>query len=90
MKYSGDYIYRIVREYTNMSFLEYRRTFVMQRVIFLLVNTSKPVMEICEELEIPDRSAFYKEFKKRFHMTPVEYRQNSENGKEDSIGCCCD
>lgn len=42
----------------------------------LLATTTTPITELCYQCGFTDYSAFSREFKKNFHTTPKEYRQN--------------
>jgi len=51
----------------------------------LLCTTSLTVQEIMFRIGFSNRSHFYREFAKRYHMTPKEYRQSNQT-RDDSLG----
>ncbi len=55
----------------------------------LLCTTSLTVQEIMFRIGFTNRSHFYREFAKRYHMTPKEYRQSNQT-RDDSLGNAVD
>ena len=58
---------------------EFLMNFRMERARGLLRYTDRPVGEIAEEVGYADSMSFSKAFKKRFHLTPSEFRNSKTN-----------
>ncbi len=74
LSYSADYINRIIRKYTGMSFHQYNMTFVIKKAAELLTNTSLSISEICSHLHMSNQTQFYRLFENVYGMTPKAYR----------------
>lgn len=74
LNYSGNYINRVVLKFSGMNISEYGNIFTMQKAAQMLISSDKSVSEIAWDLDITDRTHFYKLFQKEFGMTPREYR----------------
>lgn len=74
MNYNGEYLNRIVKKFTGMNLALYGQTFYLNRAKQLLLETDKSIAEIIEELGFSNRHHFYQIFKKRFGLTPKEFR----------------
>lgn len=72
--YSGDYINTLIKKYTNLTLTEFSNSYALQRAAWLLLNSEMTVAEICENLRFSDHTYFYKIFKSKYGMTPMEYR----------------
>lgn len=77
--YSGDYIYKIIKNHTGMSIHEYGSYLCIQRSAELLSSTNLNINEIAETVGFHNFTHFYKEFKKYYQMTPREYRLRTRN-----------
>lgn len=75
LHYSAAHINRIVKKYTGLSLYQYGMTFRMKRAAEWLTGTKKTVGEIAAELGFENRSNFYHQFEKVYHMTPAAYRK---------------
>ena len=73
--YSGDNIYKIIKNYTGLSIHDYGSYLCMKRAAELLLSTDRNINEIAEEVGFHNFTQFYKEFKKYYHVTPKEYRK---------------
>lgn len=76
LNYSGDYMNRIVKKYTNMNLFYYSMTFRLKQAESLLISTNKPITQIVAELGFTNRTHFYSLFKQQYGITPREYRKN--------------
>lgn len=76
LNYSGDYMNRIVKKYTNMNLFHYCVTFRLKEAETLLISTNKPITQIAAELDFTNRTHFYTLFKQQYGATPKEYRDN--------------
>lgn len=77
--YSGNYMNTIVNKYSGMCLYDYGLIFTMKKAAYLLVNTEKPISAIEAQLGFTNRTHFYKLFKKKFGVTPGEYRRKLKN-----------
>lgn len=77
----------LYRKFKEMGWLPPNDFIKNHRITFaakLLQTTSLTVQEIIYRSGFTNRSHFYKEFDKRFHMTPKDYR-NSKNCPDNSL-----
>lgn len=74
LNYSGNYLNRIVLKFSGLNISEYGNVFTMKKAAELLHTTEKPISEIALDLDISDRTHFYRLFQREFGMTPREYR----------------
>ena len=61
-------------KYTGYTLKAYCHKIQMQEAARLLSSTRLPVTQIAYALGYENRTQFYHNFKKEFHMTPAEYR----------------
>ena len=74
LHYSGDYINKITKKYTGYNIHDYGMSICMQKAASLLATTQKSVDEIAAETGFANLSHFYRQFKKIYSMTPMQYR----------------
>lgn len=74
--YSGNYINSVVQKYAGMCLYEYGLTFTLRKAARLLKETGQPISAIETQLGFTNRTHFYKIFKKKYGVTPGEYRKN--------------
>lgn len=74
LHYSGNYMNRVVKKYTQACLFEYCMHFRMKKAATLLLHTDQSISDIALSLDFKNRSHFYRWFKKKYHMTPKEYR----------------
>ncbi len=74
--YSGNYMNTIVHKYTGMSLHDYGLTFALKKAASLLADTDKSISAIEIQLGFTNRTHFYKIFRKKYGVTPGEYRKN--------------
>lgn len=75
LNYSGNYLNRITNKYTGMCLFDYGMTFCLKKAEDYLANTKEPVSDIAARLGFSNRTHFYTLFKKKYGMTPNEYRK---------------
>lgn len=75
LKYDGAYLSRIVKKHTGMSLTDYRLSFRMEAAKNKLRFTDMGISEILQELGCTNRTFFSRTFKRRYGMTPAEYRK---------------
>lgn len=74
LHYSGDYLNRIVNKFTDMCLYDYGMTFCMKRAAKYLTETKDSISTIAARLKFSNRTHFYSLFKKKYGVTPKEYR----------------
>lgn len=75
LHYSGDYLNRIVNKFTDMCLYDYGMTFCMKKAAQCLTETDESVSAIAARLKFTNRTHFYTLFKKKYGVTPKEYRK---------------
>ncbi|HUC91387.1 MAG TPA: response regulator [Paenibacillus sp.] len=74
-KLSTAYLSRLIRKETGKTFMENLTEVRMERAKFLLTNGSKKVYEVAGLVGYKDLSYFIQVFKKRYGMTPNEFKE---------------
>jgi two-component system response regulator YesN len=62
-----------------MTFSQYLFKIRIEKALYLLENTNDKVYVIAGKIGYKDDKYFYRVFKKKFGMTPDEYRRNIRN-----------
>lgn len=75
LHYSGDYLNRIVNKFTDMCFYDYGMTFCLKKAAQCLTETDESISAIAARLKFSNRTHFYALFKKKYGVTPKEYRK---------------
>lgn len=75
LHYSGDYINRIVKKYSNMNLSNYCMSYRLTKAIELLKETKLSIAEIAFQLGFKNRTHFYKQFKEHYHTMPSAFRK---------------
>lgn len=75
LSYNGSYLNAIVQRHTGMCLFDYGMTFCFKRAEQLLRDTDLSVSEIATQLHFSNRTHFYTLFRKRYGMTPQEWRK---------------
>lgn len=73
--FSPSYLSRIFQKYAGINYKSYLLELRTDMGYRLLVNTTQPVGEIAMLCGFPDSRSFSKAFRKRYGMTPTEYRK---------------
>lgn len=81
--YHPDYISRQIRHLTGRSFRDYLLDRKMEQVCMLLRNSDLPVSEILHRTGFPNETHFYRLFRKRYGVTPAEYRAGESAMRKD-------
>jgi len=68
-------LYRKIKEVTGMTPTEYIRSIRLNHAEKLLKTTNKTVQEIMYQSGFNNKAYFYREFSKRYRLTPGEYRK---------------
>ena len=75
LNYNGSYLGRIVKKYTGQSLFDYSMGFAMEYAAKQLASSEKSIAEIAAELNFSNRSHFYKLFRERYGMSPMQYKK---------------
>ena len=67
-------LYRKIKEITGHTPTEYIRSIRLKHAEKLLKSTNKTVQEIMFNCGFNNKAYFYREFSKKYHLTPKEYR----------------
>lgn len=86
MYLNPDYMARLLKKETGLSFSEYvgKKRMIIARL--LLQTTEMPVTDISQRVGIQEISYFFRLFKKETGMTPKTYREQFHNGDEQKDG----
>ena len=76
LHYNGNYIGEVFVSHTGMKLAEYIRSSCLQEAAGLLLNTEMSMTEIISSLHYENRTTFYRLFKERYGITPLQYRKN--------------
>ncbi|MGI8387538.1 helix-turn-helix domain-containing protein [Robertmurraya sp. P23] len=79
LHYNGNYINQIFKKHTNQSISEYSRNVCLREATSLLLNSKLSIATIIKHLGFENRTSFYTQFKKRYGVTPLEYREGLYN-----------
>jgi methylphosphotriester-DNA--protein-cysteine methyltransferase len=69
---------KFIRKHTGHTFKELLQTKRLNQAAFLLSTTGLSVADIVTAVGYDNTSYFYRVFHQRYHMTPKEYREKSE------------
>ena len=67
-------VLRCFKAIMGLSPINYLNSYRLQRAAHMLINTEKNIQEIAEVCGFDDNSYFSKLFKKKYHVTPHDYR----------------
>ena len=71
-----NYLCRLISEYFGVSFKKLLTSVRFDTACSLLASTDMPIGDIINRVGYENSSYFHKEFKKRFGVTPNNYRKN--------------
>lgn len=74
---SAAYLGRLLKQHIGISFNDYLNKYRLTKACEELRNTSKTINEISESSGFANTSYFYIVFKKNYHITPTQYRDNN-------------
>lgn len=74
LHYDFDYMSRCLKQYTNMTPLQYKHHLQIERAKSLLLQTDLSVKEIAERAGQPDSNYFVRLFRKHVGVSPGRYR----------------
>lgn len=73
--YSKSYFMRFFKETMGISFVEYLNNYRLDAAAKMLLSSGENILNIASECGFDNLSYFNRRFKKRFDMTPGEYRR---------------
>lgn len=73
--YNGDYLTRIIKQFTGKNFIEYSQEFSIREAEKRILETKDNISHICMDLGYTNRTYFNKLFQKKYGMAPKAYRQ---------------
>lgn len=76
---SKHYFMRFFKKYMGMTCIEYINDYRLNVATNLLLTTSMQITEVSTSIGITNLSYFNRIFKKKYNMTPKEYRRNIDN-----------
>ena len=76
---NSNYLARIFKEQTGQSLFTYIANMRLEQASLLLKTTQLPIVEICGQVGIEDCSYFSRLFKRKYGMTPRQYRSLNHN-----------
>lgn len=77
LHYNGNYISEIFLKHTGITLSKYIRDICLKEAADLLLNTNLTTSEIIQKIGFQNRTAFYRQFEKRYKMSPGRYRKHS-------------
>lgn len=77
--YTREYFCRLFRQYGDQPFKQYLTSLRLAAAVQELVSTDKNIGTIALDHGFPDEKSFFNAFKKRYKMTPNQYRRNCEH-----------
>lgn len=80
--YSAGYLSKLIQKHTGKSFSELTNYFRLEKVRTALEDSSLSILELVQLSGFNDVSYLNKAFKKRYGMTPAQYRRSKIQGTE--------
>lgn len=81
MHMSPRQFYRKFKELSGTNPGDYIKNYKMEKAAHLLRNTTLSIQEVMDAIGIASRPYFYKEFARKYHTTPNQYRKSQEEPK---------
>ena len=72
-------ISKLMKEYTGLTFKQHLLNVKLERAADFLTHTGMTVYDIAEKIGYENLTHFYKLFKKKYQMTPLQYRNSHRN-----------
>ena len=79
LHYNPDYLGRVVKRQSGLSFIQYSQQLWLDKAKSLLTSTDMSISDIIRSLAFENRHYFYRVFSDATGMTPQEYRQQNKN-----------
>lgn len=77
--FNADYLSKLIKSLTGDNFTSLLQYIKLKETCTLLKNSEYTIEEVMNRVGYNNMSYFYKLFKKNFHLTPVEYRNQNKN-----------
>jgi AraC family transcriptional regulator, dual regulator of chb operon len=71
-----DYLSKLIKNSTGVSFTDLLQEIKLKEASLLIENTDLPILDITYEVGYNNLSYFYKIFRKKYSVTPTEFRKN--------------
>ncbi len=81
VKIDRTYLYRLFKEETGLSIIDYINSRKISRAETLLINDSISIKDVAEAVGFSDQMYFSRVFKKFKGMSPTDFRKNSKSQK---------
>lgn len=78
LHFSPQYFMRFFKKYTGMTCLDYINDYRLNTAAKLLLETSQTISEVAQKVGLGNVSYFNRLFKRKYEMTPREYRKRVE------------
>ncbi|MFW2504169.1 AraC family transcriptional regulator [Clostridium diolis] len=75
--FNPDYLSRLIKEKTKYSFSEIIQYEKLKYAAYLLEHSKMTIQDISEKIGYKKPNYFYKIFREKFNMTPIQYRKQS-------------
>lgn len=82
MKISSRNLYRQVKKILSISPTDYIKDYKLFYASKLLISTNLSIKEIIYKVGISNKSYFYREFAKKYNMSPKQYKDSNKNQEE--------
>ena len=83
---SPGFLCRLFKQANNESLFSYINECRIQRARRLLIETNRPIKDICASCGFENESYFYRTFKRSMHVSPAGYRKIHRQPYEDYTG----
>ena len=80
--YSPTYFMNFFKKNLGVSCIDYLISYRLRKATELLQHSSLSILEIASEVGFSNLSNFNRQFKKAYHMTPRQYRENTKYRKQ--------
>lgn len=83
---SPQYLSKVFKNMVGVGFSHFLSELRLNRAVYLLTNTEKPITEICFECGYSNLSHFLRRFKQRFGVKPSDYRKATKAPEPTQAG----